>query len=326
MRSPRERRAPTGRTDDARAGHGVYDLGFDRCWLLRPGLHLTVTEGIAILRASPRRANGWRDAGGLPGRRRGARRAPARGEGRGAPGLHALGPKEDHFRAVVPDPEEGLLRDGGARLLATSCLHVRRGRPFSTWPRASASLRPWSARITTGGPRRPRRRPDRVGGAGRATSRGQAFSPRRCSPARSVRWDKLLEEATGEPPTWAAHAAADARGLGTRIRGPQVFNHGASWARSSSGSSVRSAEVPGRCRRPTSASSSRLSPARPRCTERPDEPSSAAFASRWTSLRMSRAWIQTRLSWPRRRSPRGPPGGEAQLYNWHPAGNLLSFD
>ena len=194
-------------------------------WLLRD-CHLTVTEGIAIMMGRLAQDAEWlREVAGLEPADAAALDAPSPGRaGRRAARLHPLGARDDELRArVLRRPRGRPRRDsGGGSSRATSSSRPRTagtrrtGRRRSTSPARRSTTTP----ISTGTSSRPSSGPRSTGRrrAGRPT-RGRAFLAERVfRPAQSLRWDRLLEPATGEPLT-ATHLARAIARRARRLRG-----------------------------------------------------------------------------------------------------------
>jgi peptidyl-dipeptidase A len=196
-------------------GHGAYDLGFDRSlpWLLRD-CHLTVTEGIAILMGRLPWDTEWlRDIAGLDASEAAAMDAQLRATQAAELLVFTrwVLVMTNFERAFYADPESDLAaawwslvsryqlvtppaRDGAADWAAkihVACAPVY----YHTYlygNLVASQLRATLERTAGGLVGRPE--------AGRFLAE-QVFAP-----GESLRWDQLLERATGEPLT-AAHAA-----------------------------------------------------------------------------------------------------------------------
>jgi peptidyl-dipeptidase A len=223
---PTWRTTATGRTRcSTRLGHGAYDIGFDRGlpWLLRD-CHLTVTEGIAILMGRLAQDAEWlRDVAGLAAAEvESLERALARPRPPRAARLHARWVHrydELRARALYADPEAAHGRLVGA-CSPLPASHPGRGpRRARLAAKIHVACAPvYYTRISTGtsSHRRSCDALDRVAGRPRRPARRGAFLAERVfRPGQSLRWDQLIEAATGEPLT-ASHAARDiAAGLST---------------------------------------------------------------------------------------------------------------
>jgi peptidyl-dipeptidase A len=205
-------------------GHGVYDLGFDSSlpWLLRD-CHLTVTEGIAILMGRLAQEGEWlAEIAGVE---------PAEAEALDA-SLRAAKAAEllvftrwvlvmtNFERALYSDPEGDLSEKWWSLVSRYQLLTPPEGRDAPDWAaKVHVACAPVYYHTYLYGnlvASQLRAALDRVAGGlvGRREA-GAFLAERVFRPGQSVRWDKLLRDATGEPLT-AAHAAADiARGLAT---------------------------------------------------------------------------------------------------------------
>jgi peptidyl-dipeptidase A len=205
-------------------GHGVFDLGIDRGlpWLLR-GCHLTLTEGIAILMGRLAQDAGWlRDVAGL-----GAGEA-AELEG----GLDAARAAEvlvfTRWVLVMTNFERALYADPEADLTSVWWGLVSRYQLLT--PPAGRAEPDWAAKIhvacapvyyhtylygnLVASQLRATLEREAGGLVGRSEA-GRLLGERVFRPGESVRWDRLLGQATGEPLT-AVHLARDiAAGLST---------------------------------------------------------------------------------------------------------------
>jgi peptidyl-dipeptidase A len=205
-------------------GHGAYDIGFDRAlpWLLRD-CHLTVTEGIAILMGRLAQDAEWlRDVVGID---------PADVE-RLEGGLRAAQAAEllvftrwvlvmtNFERAFYADPEADLTALWWGLVARYQLLTPADGRHEPDWAAkihvacapvyyhtylygnlVASQIRATLDRVTGGLVGRP--------------AAGAFLAERVFRPGQSLRWDQLIETATGEPLT-ASHAARDiAAGLST---------------------------------------------------------------------------------------------------------------
>jgi peptidyl-dipeptidase A len=196
-------------------GHGAYDLGFDRSlpWLLRD-CHLTVTEGIAILMGRlPWDAEWLRDIAGLDASEAAA--IDARLRATQAAELLVF----TRWVLVMTNFERAFYADPESDLAATWWSLVSRYQLVT--PPARDRAADWAAKIHVAcAPvyyhtylygnlvaSQLRATLDRVAGGlvGRPEA-GRFLTEQVFAPGESVRWDQLLERATGEPLT-AAHAA-----------------------------------------------------------------------------------------------------------------------
>jgi peptidyl-dipeptidase A len=196
-------------------GHGAYDLGFDATlpWLLR-SCHLTVTEGIAILMGRLALDADW--LAGVAGI------TPAEAETLDA-SLRAAQAAEllvftrwvlvmtNFERALYADPESDLAKTWWGLVARYQLVTPPEGRETPDWAAKIhvacapvyyhtylyGNLVACQLRATL----------DRVAGGlvGRREA-GAVLAERVFRPGQSIRWDQLLEQATGEPLT-AAHAA-----------------------------------------------------------------------------------------------------------------------
>jgi peptidyl-dipeptidase A len=205
-------------------GHGVYDLGFDSSlpWLLRD-CHLTVTEGIAILMGRLAQEGEWlaaiagvgpSEAEALDARLRAAKAAELLVFTRWVLVM------TNFERALYSDPEGDLSEKWWSLVSRYQLLTPPKGRDAPDWAaKIHVACAPVYYHTYLYGnlvASQLRAALDRVAGGlvGRREA-GAFLAEEVFRPGQSVRWDQLLEEATGEPLT-AAHAAADiARGLTT---------------------------------------------------------------------------------------------------------------
>jgi len=196
-------------------GHGAYDLGFDRTlpWLLRD-CHLTVTEGIAILMGRLATEAEWlRETAGLDAAE--AERLDARLRAAQAAELLVF----TRWVLVMTNFERALYADPEADLSAVWWQLVARHQLLT--PPEGRSAPDWAAKIHVScAPvyyhtylygnlvaSQLRSTLDRLAGGIVGRREAGAFLAKRVfGPGQSVRWDRLVEEATGEPLT-AAHAA-----------------------------------------------------------------------------------------------------------------------
>jgi peptidyl-dipeptidase A len=205
-------------------GHGAFDLGIDRTlpWLLR-GCHLTVTEGIAILMGRLAQDAGWlRDVAGVDASEASELQAS----------LDAAGAAEvlvfTRWVLVMTNFERAFYADPEADLTALWWGLVSRYQLLT--PPPGRTEPDWAAKIHVAcapvyyhtylyghlvasqlGATLER---DAGGLVGRREA-GRLLTERVFHPGESVRWDRLLARATGEPLT-AVHLARDiAAGLAT---------------------------------------------------------------------------------------------------------------
>ncbi len=197
-------------------GHGAYDLGFDPSlpWLLRD-CHLTMTEGVAILMGRLAQEAGWlRDVAGV--------------DADEAESLHgslqaALAAELLVFTRwvlVMTNFERAFYTDPEADLGATWWELVARFQLLT--PPEGRDEPDWAAKIHVacapvyyhtylyGNLVACQLRATLDGAAGGLVGRpdaGELLRERVFRPGQSVRWDELLERATGEPLT-AAHVAS----------------------------------------------------------------------------------------------------------------------
>jgi len=204
-------------------GHGVFDLGLDRSlpWLLREA-HLTVTEGIAIMMGALAQEASWlRDVAGLGADEAKALEGALRRR-RAAESLvfaRWVLVMTNFERAFYADPEGDLSRVWWELVSRYQLLTPpdRRGEPD------------WAAKIhvacapvyyhtylygrLVANQLRAALERDAGGLVGRPEA-GALLAERVFAPGQSVRWDRLIEQATGEPLT-AAHLAREIElGLG----------------------------------------------------------------------------------------------------------------
>ena len=198
-------------------GHGAYDIGFDRTlpWLLRD-CHLTVTEGMAILMGRLAQDADWlREVVGVD----------AEEAGRLEPRLRAALAAEalvfTRWVLVMTNFERALYADPEADLAATWWELVSRHQLLT--PPEGRDAPDWAAKIHVAcAPvyyhtylygnlvaSQLHATLDRVAGGliGRPEA-GAFLGERVFRPGQSVRWDRLLEQATGEALT-AKHLARD---------------------------------------------------------------------------------------------------------------------
>jgi peptidyl-dipeptidase A len=205
-------------------GHGVFDLGIDPAlpWLLRD-CHLTLTEGVAILMGRLAQDAGWlRDVAGVDP-------AEAAGLERRLDAARATevlvftrwvlvmtnferafyaDPEADltslwwelvaRYQLVTPPPGRG--EDDWAAKIHVACAPVY----YHTYLYGNLVASQLRATLER-----------EAGGLVGRREAGRLLTERLFGPGESVRWDALLERATGEPLT-AAHLARDiAVGLAT---------------------------------------------------------------------------------------------------------------
>jgi peptidyl-dipeptidase A len=198
-------------------GHGAYDIGFDSelPWLLRD-CHLTVTEGVAILMGRLAQDADWlREVAGV---------APAQVAELEA-ALRAMQAAEllvftrwvlvmtNFERALYADPESDLSAVWWELVSRYQLLVPPEGRSESDWAaKIHVACAPVYYHTYLYGnlvASQLRATVERVAGGlvGRRGA-GEFLAERIFRPGQSLRWDRLIEEATGEPLT-AAHAARD---------------------------------------------------------------------------------------------------------------------
>jgi peptidyl-dipeptidase A len=198
-------------------GHGVFDLGIDGSlpWLLR-GCHLTLTEGIAILMGRLAQDAGWlRDVAGVEAGEAAELEA----------GLEAARAAEvlvfTRWVLVMTNFERAFYADPEADL--TSVWWSLMSKYQLLTPPAGRSEPDWAAKIhvachpvyyhtylygnLVASQLRATLERDAGGLVGRREA-GSLLGEQIFRPGESVRWDRLLEQATGEPLT-AAHLARD---------------------------------------------------------------------------------------------------------------------
>jgi peptidyl-dipeptidase A len=205
-------------------GHGAYDVGFDPSlpWLLRD-CHLTVTEGIAIMMGRLAQDTEWlRDVAGIDTAE--ADRLDARL--RAAQAAEALVftrwvlVMTNFERAFYADPEADLSALWWGLVSRYQLLTPPDGRAAPDWAaKIHVACAPVYYHTYLYGnlvASQLRATLDRVAGGlvGRPEA-GSFLGERIFRPGESLRWDRLVEAATGEPLT-AAHLAQDiAAGLAT---------------------------------------------------------------------------------------------------------------
>jgi peptidyl-dipeptidase A len=197
-------------------GHGAYDLGFDPGlpWLLRD-CHLTVTEGIAILMGRLAQEAEWlteivglspAEADALDARLRSAQAAELLVFTRWVLVM------TNFERALYADPESDLSRTWWNLVSRYQLLAPPDGRDAPDWAsKIHVACAPVYYHTYLYGnlvASQLRSTIDRVAGGLVGHREAGAFLAELVfRPGQSVRWDRLLEDATGEPLT-AAHAAA----------------------------------------------------------------------------------------------------------------------
>lgn len=203
-------------------GHGVYDLGFDSSlpWLVRD-CHLTVTEGVAILMGRLAWEAEWlREVAGLDAAA--AEAIEARLLATQAAELLVF----TRWVLVMTNFERALYADPESDLSATWWRLVERFQLVR--PPEGRDAPDWAAKIHVAcAPvyyhtylygnlvaSQLRAALDRVGGGlvGRPAA-GAFLAERVFRPGQSVRWDQLVEQATGEPLTASHMARGIERGL-----------------------------------------------------------------------------------------------------------------
>jgi peptidyl-dipeptidase A len=196
-------------------GHGTYDLGFDGSlpWLLRD-CHLTVTEGMAILMGRLAQEAEWlRDVAGLSAAEADALDARLRA----AQAAELLVftrwvlVMTNFERAFYADPEADLSRTWWNLVSRYQLLTPPDGRHEPDWAaKIHVACAPVYYHTYLYGNLvacQLRAALDRVAGGLVARPKAGAFlADQVFRPGQSLRWDHLLEKATGEPLT-AAHAA-----------------------------------------------------------------------------------------------------------------------
>jgi len=204
-------------------GHGVFDLGLDRSlpWLLREA-HLTVTEGIAIMMGALAQEASWlRDVAGLGSDEAKALDGALRRR-RSAESLVFVRwvlVMTNFERAFYADPEGDLSRIWWELVSRYQLLTPPDGRSEPDW---AAKIHVACAPVyyhtylyghLVASQLRAALERDAGGLVGRPEA-GTLLAERVFAPGQSVRWDRLIEQATGEPLT-AAHLAREIeRGLG----------------------------------------------------------------------------------------------------------------
>ena len=196
-------------------GHGSYDIGFDPSlpWLLRD-CHLTMTEGMAILMGRLAQEADWlRDVAGLEAEEAEALDGPLRA----ALAVELL--VFTRWVLVMTNFERAFYANPEADLAATWWELVRRYQ-LVTSPEGR-SEQDWAAKLHVACAPvyyhtylyghlvacQLRASLDRVAGGLVGRPEAGAFLVEQVfRPGESIRWDRLLEQATGEPLT-AAHAA-----------------------------------------------------------------------------------------------------------------------
>jgi peptidyl-dipeptidase A len=204
-------------------GHGAYDLGFDRSlpWLLRD-CHLTVTEGVAILMGRLALEREWLNVVAGVGAEEAAALDAALRAAQAAELLVFT-----RWVLVMTNFERAFYADPEGDLTATWWELVQRHQLLT--PPEARGAPDWAAKIHVAcAPvyyhtylygnlvaSQLRAALDRdAGGLVGRTEAGSLLVERVFRPGQSVPWDRLLEQATGEPLT-AAHAARMIeRGLG----------------------------------------------------------------------------------------------------------------
>jgi peptidyl-dipeptidase A len=198
-------------------GHGVFDLGFDRSlpWLLREA-HLTVTEAIAIMMGALAQESSWlRDVAGLDAREAAALDVGLRHR-RAAESLVFVRwvlVITNFERALYADPETDLSRVWWELVSRHQLLTPPEGRHEPDW---AAKIHVASApvyyhtylygRLVATQLRAALER-DAGGLVGRSEA-GDFLAERVFRPGQSIRWDQLVEQATGERLT-ASHLARE---------------------------------------------------------------------------------------------------------------------
>ena len=198
-------------------GHGVFDLGFDRSlpWLLRDS-HLTVTEGIALMMGALAQEASWlRDVAGLAADEASELDAALRRR-RAAESLVFVRwvlVMTNFERAFCADPEGDLSRIWWELVSRYQLLTPPDGRSEPDWAaKIHVACAPvyyhtylYGHLVAT--QLRAALERDAGGLVGRPEA-GVFLAERVFAPGQSVRWDRLIEQATGEPLT-AAHLARE---------------------------------------------------------------------------------------------------------------------
>jgi peptidyl-dipeptidase A len=198
-------------------GHGVFDLGFDRSlpWLLRDS-HLTVTEGIALMMGALAQEASWlRDVAGLAADEASELDAALRRR-RAAESLVFVRwvlVMTNFEQAFYADPEGDLSRIWWDLVSRYQLLTPPDGRNEPDWAaKIHVACAPVyyhtylyghlvATQLRAGLER------DAGGLVGRPEA-GAFLAEHVFAPGQSVRWDRLIEQATGEPLT-AAHLARE---------------------------------------------------------------------------------------------------------------------
>jgi len=198
-------------------GHGVFALGIDRSlpWLLR-GCHLTLTEGIAILMGRLAQDAGWlRDVAGV-GAGEAAELQAGLGAARAAEVLvftRWVLVMTNFERAFYADPEADLTSVWWSLVSEYQLLTPPAGRAEPDW---AAKIHVACAPVyyhtylygnLVASQLRATLEREAGGLVGRSEA-GRLLAGQIFRPGESVRWDRLLGQATGEPLT-AVHLARD---------------------------------------------------------------------------------------------------------------------
>jgi peptidyl-dipeptidase A len=203
-------------------GHGVFDLGIDRTlpWLLREA-HLTVTEGIAIMMGALGQEASWlRDVAGLGATEAAALDAALRRR-RAAELLVFVRwvlVMTNFERAFYADPEGDLSRTWWELVARYQLLTAPDGRSEPDWAAkihvASAPVYYHTYLYGQLVATQLQAALDReAGGLVGRPEAGAFLAERVFSPGQSIRWDRLVERATGEPLTATHLARIIERGL-----------------------------------------------------------------------------------------------------------------
>lgn len=198
-------------------GHGVFDLGIDRSlpWLLR-GCHLTITEGIAILMGRLAQDAGWlRDVAGIDATE--AAELEARLDAARAAEVLVFTRwvlvMTNFEKALYADPEADLSRIWWELVSRYQLLAPPSGREEPDW---AAKIHVACAPVyyhtylygnLVASQLRATLEREAGGLVGRREA-GRLLAEQVFRPGESVRWDRLLAQATGEPLT-ATHLARD---------------------------------------------------------------------------------------------------------------------
>jgi peptidyl-dipeptidase A len=196
-------------------GHGVFDLGFDRSlpWLLRDA-HLTVTEGMAIMMGNLAQEAAWlRDVRGLDADAAEALDAALRrrSAAESLVFIRWVLVMTNFERALYADPEADLSRIWWDLAARYQLLTPPERRQEPDWAaKIHVACAPVYYHTYLYGhlvANQVRAALEReAGGLVGRPAAGAFLAERVFRPGQSVRWDRLVEQATGEPLT-AAHVA-----------------------------------------------------------------------------------------------------------------------